>query len=237
MTTTDTAKPTPCTVTTKLDSPAITAVLDRLHLTAASNDQPVMERAFVVAVERSAATDAEVADVLADAFMCVDPLNGRFLHLLALTRPQGRIVEFGCSMGLSTIYLAAALSADEAPMITTELEPSKFDAARSHVTEAGLADRVEFIAGDALVTLAQLDAPISLLFLDGWKGLYLPMLRLLEPLLVDGALVVADDTLHPALAHLTVDYRSYVNDPANPYVSVSLPVDDGLELSRYCRPS
>lgn len=222
-------------MTSRIDSPAIAAVLDRLHAAATTNDQPVMERAFLTAVERSAGSDAEIADVLADAFMCVDPANGRLLHLLALARPQGRIVEFGCSMGLSTIYLAAALQADEPPMITTEIEPTKISAARAHITEAGLGGRVEFIPGDALTTLADLDTPVSLVFLDGWKALYLPVLRLIEPQLADGALVIADDTLHPALAQLTLDYRHYVNDPASPYVSVSLPVDDGLELSRYHR--
>jgi predicted O-methyltransferase YrrM len=224
-------------VTTRIDSPAIAAVLDRLHATAVTNDRPVMERAMLAAAERSAGSDAEIADVLSDAFMCVDATNGRLLHLLALTRQEGRIVEFGCSMGLSTIYLAAALGPDEPPMITTELEPTKIAAARAHVGQAGLDDRVEFIAGDALSTLAGLDVPISLLFLDGWKALYLPLLELLEPHLVDGALVIADDTLHPALAHLTVDYRGYVNHPSSPYVSVSLAVDDGLELSRYHRPT
>jgi predicted O-methyltransferase YrrM len=222
-------------VTTRVDSPNIAPVLDRLHAAAEANDQPVMERAILAAAARSAGSDAEIADVLSDAFMCVDPVNGRLLHLLALTRPEGRIVEFGCSMGLSTIYLAAALEVGEAPMITTELEPTKIAAARTHVTEAGLDDRVEFVCGDALTTLTALDTPISLLFLDGWKALYLPLLRLLEPHLVDGALVIADDTLHPALAHLTVDYRRYVNDPSSPYASVSLAVDDGIELSRYHR--
>jgi predicted O-methyltransferase YrrM len=139
-------------------------------------------------------------------------------------------------MGLSTIYLAAALEPGEPPMITTELESAKVDAARAHARSAGLDDRVEFLLGDARATLADLDTPVSLLFLDGWKALYLPVLRLVEPHLVDGALVVADDTLHPLLAHLTLDYREYVNDPASPYDSVGLPVDDGLELSRYRRP-
>ncbi len=194
-----------------------------------------MERAILAAAERSAGSDAEIADVLDGAFMCVDSINGRLLHLLALTRAQGRIVEFGCSMGLSTIYLAAALEPDEPAMITTELEPAKVAAARGHAAEAGLDDRVEFLLGDAMITLADIDVSISLLFLDGWKAMYLPVLRLLEPHLVEGALVIADDTLHPALAHLTVDYRQYVNDPASPYASVSLPVDDGIEISRYQR--
>jgi predicted O-methyltransferase YrrM len=66
-------------------------------------------------------------------------------------------------------------------------------------------------------------------FLDGWKHLYLPCLKLLEPKLAPGALVIADDVdLFPdALA----PYLDYVRDPANGYVSVKVPVGDALELS------
>jgi predicted O-methyltransferase YrrM len=70
---------------------------------------------------------------------------------------------------------------------------------------------------------------IALLFLDGWKGLYLPLLRALEPRLVPGAIVVADDTL--LLPDLCADYVDYVRSATDLYVSVGLPIDDGLEVS------
>jgi predicted O-methyltransferase YrrM len=65
--------------------------------------------------------------------------------------------------------------------------------------------------------------------LDGWKDLCLPVLRLLESRLAPGALVVADDTVLPGVA----GYLDYVRDPANGYVSVAFPVDDGMDIS--CR--
>jgi predicted O-methyltransferase YrrM len=65
--------------------------------------------------------------------------------------------------------------------------------------------------------------------LDGWKDLCLPVLRLLESRLAPGALVVADDTVLPGFA----GYLDYVRDPANGYVSVAFPVDDGMDIS--CR--
>jgi predicted O-methyltransferase YrrM len=70
---------------------------------------------------------------------------------------------------------------------------------------------------------------IDILLLDGWKELYLPLLKLLEPRLSMGALVIADD-LNIAPEAL-VSYVGYVRDPLNGYVSVELPLDDGLELS------
>jgi predicted O-methyltransferase YrrM len=57
------------------------------------------------------------------------------------------------------------------------------------------------------------------------------VLRLLEPKLAPGALVAADDITHPGMA----SYLDYVRDPANGYVSVAFPVEDGMEISSWTR--
>jgi predicted O-methyltransferase YrrM len=80
-------------------------------------------------------------------------------------------------------------------------------------------------------TLEAIPGPIGLVLLDGWKDLCLPVLRLLEPRLAPGALVVADDITLPSMA----GYLDYVHDPASGYVSVAFPVEDGMEIS--CRAS
>jgi hypothetical protein len=55
------------------------------------------------------------------------------------------------------------------------------------------------------------------------------VLRLLEPALAPGALVAADDN---TLASMS-SYLAYVKDPASGYISVSFPVEDGMELSSW----
>jgi predicted O-methyltransferase YrrM len=213
----------------RLSDPKISQVLDKLHERADEHDAVVIPEVLTAAGERGASTDSEMADLLAGAFMPIHPNAGRLLHLLAMSRPQGRIVEFGTSHGLSTIYLAAAIGSDESPVITTEMELSKIDLALANFEEAGLGDRIDLRVGDAFDTLADLTDGIALLFLDGWKGLYLPLLRALEPRLVPGAIVVADDTL--LLPDLCADYVDYVRSATDLYVSVGLPIDDGLEVS------
>lgn len=213
----------------RLSDPKISQVLDKLHERADEHDAVVIPEVLTAAGERGASTDSEMADLLAGAFMPIHPNAGRLLHLLAMSRPQGRIVEFGTSHGLSTIYLAAAIGSDESPVITTEMELSKIDLALANFEEAGLGDRIDLRVGDAFGTLADLTDGIALLFLDGWKGLYLPLSRALEPRLVPGAIVVADDTL--LLPDLCADYVDYVRSATDLYVSVGLPIDDGLEVS------
>jgi predicted O-methyltransferase YrrM len=114
-------------------------------------------------------------------------------------------------------------------VITSEIHEGKADRAREYLREAGLLEFVEMRVGDALETLKGLPRETSFLFLDGWKNLYLPVLRLLEPSLLAGALVVADDLdLFPDALR---PYLDYVRDPTNGYVSVKLPIGDAMELS------
>lgn len=121
--------------------------------------------------------------------------QGRFLYLLARATNAQRIVEFGASFGISTLYLAAAARDNGGELITTEIEPAKCRAVEDNLRRAGLP--ATLLEGDAMQTMRQIDAPIDLLFLDGWKDLYLPVLELLLPRLRAGALVLADNTDFP----------------------------------------
>ena len=208
---------------------AAQAVLDRMHAHAEAEDPMVIARAKEAAAARGVIDETGVAEILADAYIPIDPANGVLLHTLATARRPGRIVEFGTSMGMSAIYLAAALSGDDPPVIATEIEPTKVVRAREHIAEAGLSDRVEILEGDAFETLADFAEPISLLFLDGWKERYLPMLELLEPHLVDGAFVIADDTL--LFADKCAPLVDYVSDHGNGYTAATLPVGDGMLIA------
>jgi predicted O-methyltransferase YrrM len=131
-----------------------------------------------------------------------------------------RIVEFGSSMGVSTIYMAAALrDMGGGRLIGTDLEPGKIERARENVAAAGLADLVEFRSGDARETLKPgIGGDIDMVMLDGAFTLYLPILKLLEPHLKPGSLVIGENAFEEASG-----YVDYVRDPQNGYFSLSLP--------------
>ena len=160
--------------------------------------------------------------------MPISSAGGNLLYALVRASRPNTVIEFGTSFGLSAIYLAAA-AADNGTghVFTTELSAGKIEAAQKNFLEAGIADYVTILAGDALDTLRDIPGPIGLVLLDGWKDLCLPVLKLLEPRLAAGALVVADDIDQQAMT----DYLKYVRDAANGYVSVSYPVEDGMEIS------
>jgi predicted O-methyltransferase YrrM len=202
-------------------------VLDAMHAAADSNDPPLLAKAKG---KKGAARTA----LLDEAFIPVSPEAGRLVYTLVRGAAPGTTVEFGTSFGISTIYMAAAVRDRGAGrVITTELLRSKADRAREYIREAGLLDLVDVRVGDALETLKDIKADVTVLFLDGWKELYLPVLKMLEPKLEPGALVAADDIhLFPEALQ---PYLDYVREPANGYVSVTLPVGDAVELSARAR--
>src|SRR5262249_6761615 len=111
----------------------------------------------------------------------------------------------------------------------SEREPNKIAAARANLADAGLDGVAEVRAGDALETLADVPAPVDLVLLDGWKDLYLPMLRLLRPKLRKGATVLADNIF--TFPQELPPYVAFVRDRANGFESTTVPLGHGLEYS------
>jgi predicted O-methyltransferase YrrM len=162
------------------------------------------------------------------ASLAITPEVGELLYVLAMARRPRTIVEFGASLGFSTIHLAAAArDIGDTRVITTEIEPEKARTARENLREAGLEDVTDLREGDALTTLGDV-AEVDLLFLDGWNNLYLAVLELLEPKLSPGALVIADLSEDDPEQ---VPYCRRMHDPAGGYVSVTIPLDAGVVVS------
>lgn len=167
-----------------------------------------------------------------DLFLTISPEQGRFLYLVGRSVVARRVVEFGTSFGISTIYLAAAVADNGGgKVIGTELEPSKHEVATRHLAQAGFAEIAEVRLGDAMETLRDVEGPIDMVLLDGWKDLYRPVLDLLTPKLRKGAVVLADNifTFRKALRPFT----EYLQSGRNGFQSTTLSISDGFEYAVY----
>jgi predicted O-methyltransferase YrrM len=216
-----------------LTTDPVAAVLTRLFQEAEIADRQLLER-----YRKREVTQDEMAKLLAaeakdyrtvyrkyvDNFLNVSANFGRFLYMCARARKAKRIVEFGTSFGISTIHLACALrDGGGGQLIGTELEPTKAQRARDNLAAAGLADLVDIRVGDALDTLKEgIDGDVDVVLLDGAFSLYLPVLKLLEPHLRDGALVIGDNAVEQSPGYL-----DYVRNPQNGYLSLALPFEAG----------
>lgn len=217
-----------------LTSAPVADVLTRLFDEAQAADGPLEARfaedlegrsdAIAELLAQEAADYKGVYHEYADNFLNVSAEFGRFLYICARARQAKRIVEFGTSFGISTIHLAAALrDGGGGQLIGTELEPTKAERAQENLAAAGLAENVDIRVGDALETLRDgVGGEIDLVLLDGAFSLYLPVLKILEPHLSQGALVIAENAIDAS-----GDYLTYVRNPDNGYRTTPLPFDPG----------
>ncbi|KQW89979.1 methyltransferase [Massilia sp. Root418] len=219
---------------TTLTNAPVAPLLERLFAETGNAQIPALAAfAALSQAERermmSSKTDyRELYAQLKDAAIPVSPQTGRLLYMLARSARASVIVEFGTSFGISTLHLAAALRDNGGgQLITTEFEPSKAQRAREHLAAGGLLDLVEIREGDALETLRTgLPGQIDMLLLDGAKALYADVLRLVEPRLRPGALIIADN------ADYCPEYLALLRAQGSGYLS--LPFDGDVELSVKC---
>jgi predicted O-methyltransferase YrrM len=217
-----------------LADPQVRGVLDRLHRES-KRDKLVMLKAFptgLIALLKGQPWFEAVTPALKDAHLKVGFEAGELMYNTARAIDARRIVEFGTSFGFSTICLAAAVRDNGGgAVITAELEPNKADIARANFAEAGLETYVEIRVGDAMRTLCDVEAPIDMVLLDGWKDAYIPLLKLLTPKLRRGAIVFADNV--KIFKNSLKPYVDYVRDRRHGFVTTTLSAGSGFEYSVY----
>jgi predicted O-methyltransferase YrrM len=221
------------------DHPEIEAVLRRQHAAAAADKWKIIPRLPLYAWSKLTHRlgDQRVQHRLfSRLYSAVTPERGAVVYLIARAIRATRVVEFGSSFGISTIYLATAVrdnlatgSAPSPQVIGSEMEPRKIAEATKNVKAAGLSSLVTIMQGDALATLRAVEAPVDMVFLDGRKDLYLPLLQMLRPKLRPGAVVISDniDSFRKEVA----PFLEYVQSANNGFASSTLNLSDGMELS------
>ena len=128
-----------------------------------------------------------------DAYLSISKAQGHDLIKLIADNKLKRIVEFGTSFGISTLFLAQGVMDTGGHIITTELIDSKAKKAMDNFKRAGVSNLIDVRIGDAMQTLKNHDEPIDLLVLDGWKDLYLPLFQMLEPHFHNNTFIYVDN--------------------------------------------
>jgi caffeoyl-CoA O-methyltransferase len=165
--------------------------------------------------------------------------TGRLLAVLVRSVAATRVLEVGTLFGYSGVWIARALAAG-GHLDTLELSDVHADAAESWFARAGLGDRVEVRRGPALTTLASLEGPYDVVFLDAAKAEYVAYAEHAARLLRPGGVLLADNVIwsgrvaDPAVVDEDTEgirrfHRAIVEDPA--WDSTVLPVGDGVSVS------
>jgi caffeoyl-CoA O-methyltransferase len=162
-----------------------------------------------------------------------------FLTLLTQLVAARRIVEVGTFTGYSTLAFALGLPADGV-VITCDVSPEWTGIALEAWRMAGVRDQVDLRLGPAAETLAGLDEPVDLVFLDADKTGYLGYWEQLVPLVRPGGLLLADNVLYygeaaapdaTGNARAIREFNERVRTDQR-VESVMLPIADGLTIAR-----
>jgi caffeoyl-CoA O-methyltransferase len=166
------------------------------------------------------------------------------LHAVACAARPSRIFEIGTGYGYSSLHLARAL-APGGVVFTVERDAARAAIARDYFAQAGVADRVNVMVGEATRLVHKVAGPFDLVVQDGSKDQYETTLDRLIGLLRPAGVLFTDNILwqgdvipgfrteaaHPAdsidairrfSARLAADAR---------VVTTFLPVGDGVAIS------
>lgn len=155
--------------------------------------------------------------------------KGRVLRRLIDRHRPTRAIEIGSLLGYSAILIAGSLP-PRGRLTCIEMNPYLAKFVKSNVADAGLGRTVRVVTGDALRVIPLLPGRFDFVLIDAAKEDYLDYLRQLEPKLVPGAVVVADNTgvsrreVAPYLQHVRTSgrYRSREYDFDDDAMEVSI---------------
>jgi caffeoyl-CoA O-methyltransferase len=171
--------------------------------------------------------------------MMVGPLEGRFLEFLVRLAQPRLVLEIGTFTGYSSISMAPALP-EGGRIVTCDIDERAVAIARRYAEEAGVVDRIDYRLGPGLETIAGLDGPFDLVFIDADKEGYVDYYEAVLPKLADDGLIIADNVLwsgrvvEPEPEETTRTIMAF-NDHVrrdDRVVAVMLTVRDGMTLIR-----
>jgi caffeoyl-CoA O-methyltransferase len=136
----------------------------------------------------------ETRATLSSPGMLTGTVEGRFLEAIVWATRPASVVELGTYSGYSALSMAAGLPPG-GRIVTCELDDGRADFAQRHIDAGPHADKIELRRGPALETLATLDGPFDLVFIDADKAGYVDYYEAVVPKLAERGLILADNTL------------------------------------------
>lgn len=154
------------------------------------------------------------------------------LRILVESMGAKRGIEVGVASGFGAINMGIGFERTKGQLYSIEIDPKRAAEARGNVAKVGLERTVTVMEGDALKVLPELKGEFDFVFLDALKSDYLKYLKLVEPKLKKGAVVVADNVIKSERA--MADYLQYVKtspDYDTVTIMASQEKGDGMTIS------
>ncbi len=159
------------------------------------------------------------------------PGDAMFLRIMVESSGAKRGVEVGTATGFGAMNMGLAFEANGGHLTTVDIDPKMVAAVRKNLADMKLEKTVKVLEGDALQVLPKLEGQYDFVFIDAVKGDYMKYLQALEPKLVAGSLIVADNVIRSARA--MPDFLEYVQTNPNYHtviIRASDLKDDGMAV-------
>lgn len=170
--------------------------------------------------------------------MLTGRIEGQLLRMLVQITGAKRVLEIGTYSGYSSLSMAEGLPEDGI-VITCDIDPKVVEFARGYHARSPHGKKITVVLGPALETIAKLDGPFDMVFIDADKENYANYYEAVLPRVRQGGLIVVDNVLWSGRVldpksdddHAIVRFNAKV--AADPRVEqVMLTVRDGLTLAR-----
>lgn len=170
--------------------------------------------------------------------MQVGHLEGAFLKMLVAISGARRVLEFGTFTGYSAMAMAEALP-DDGKLITCDIDPKATAIAKEFWARNPHGHKIDLRMGPGLDSVAQINEPIDLVFIDADKGNYINYWEASLQKLRPGGLIVVDNVLWDGSVinpqresdHKIVAFNEHAKKDVRVDI-VMLPVRDGMLLAR-----
>jgi predicted O-methyltransferase YrrM len=183
-----------------------------------------------VPVDLQAARDKLMAQMEENPGIAVPHVDGEFLRLMVHVTAARKVLEVGTYRGYSGIWLGLGLEQTGGRLITIDIDPGRVKESRGNFQQAGLAERITSLTGDAHQVAKTIDGPLDLVFLDAEKGNEVDYFHTIFPKLRPGGFIL----LHNAISSKRVmqPYFDLVSKhPEILHVILSLSMRDGFSVS------
>ncbi|MCI1282943.1 MAG: O-methyltransferase [Prevotella sp.] len=168
-------------------------------------------------------------------------LQGRLLKMMVeMIRPRN-ILEVGTFSGYSALCMAEGLE-EGGKVWTYEINDEMEEFTRPWIENSPVADKINFIIGDANELAPKLGIAFDMVFMDGDKRTYKETYEMALSILRPGGFILADNTLwdgHVIDPSYEKDHQTKGIEDFNDYVAkdsrveeVIIPLRDGLSVIR-----